>query len=150
MNVIHPAVHPVEAPPVTDAANDAIPRGRMKDIPGMPGTPGSLALRFSQFAFALLALCVMATTSDFPTVTAFWYQPPAFFSFISCCFVVFTAFWYQPPSFFSFVSCCFVVFIYDDVISEIKKLVLKIYGILCLQLRTGSPWELVVCCVHSY
>ncbi|KAB1219074.1 CASP-like protein 2 [Morella rubra] len=73
MNVIHPAVHPVEAPPVTDAANDAIPRGRMKDIPGMPGTPGSLALRFSQFAFALLALCVMATTSDFPTVTAFCY-----------------------------------------------------------------------------
>ncbi|XP_041023281.1 CASP-like protein 5A2 isoform X2 [Juglans microcarpa x Juglans regia] len=73
MNVIRPAVHPVEAPPVADAANDAMPRGRMKDIQGMPGTPGGLALRFSQFAFALLALCVMATTSDFPSVTAFCY-----------------------------------------------------------------------------
>ncbi|XP_059458983.1 CASP-like protein 5A2 [Corylus avellana] len=73
MNVIHPSVHPVEAPPVTDAANGAMPRGRMKDIQGMPGTPGGLALRFSQFAFAVLALCVMATTSDFPSVTAFRY-----------------------------------------------------------------------------
>ncbi|KAG2729908.1 hypothetical protein I3760_01G270000 [Carya illinoinensis] len=73
MNVIRPAVHPVEAPPVADAANDAMPRGRMKDIQGMPGTPGGLALRFTQFAFALLALFVMATTSDFPSVTAFCY-----------------------------------------------------------------------------
>ncbi|XP_042952230.1 CASP-like protein 5A2 isoform X1 [Carya illinoinensis] len=73
MNVIRPAVHPVEAPPVADAANDAMPRGRMKDIQGMPGTPGGLALRFTQFAFALLALFVMATTSDFPSVTAFWF-----------------------------------------------------------------------------
>ncbi|KAF5453432.1 hypothetical protein F2P56_028334 [Juglans regia] len=73
MNVIHPAVHPVEAPPATGAANDAMPRGRMKDIQGMPGTTGGLVLRFSQFAFALLALCVMATTGDFPSVTAFCY-----------------------------------------------------------------------------
>ncbi|XP_075669607.1 CASP-like protein 5A2 isoform X2 [Castanea sativa] len=73
MNVIHPTVHPIEAPPVTDAANNAIPRGRMKDMQGTPGTPGALALRFFQFAFALVALCVMATTSDFPSVTAFRY-----------------------------------------------------------------------------
>uniref|UniRef100_A0A7N2MG73 CASP-like protein n=1 Tax=Quercus lobata TaxID=97700 RepID=A0A7N2MG73_QUELO len=73
MNVIHPTVHPIEAPPVTDAANNAIPRGRMKDMQGTPGTPGGLALRFFQFAFALVALCVMATTTDFPSVTAFRY-----------------------------------------------------------------------------
>ena len=71
MNVIHPAVHPVEAPPVTDAAHNAIPRGRMKDMQGTPGTPGGLTLRFFQFAFALVSLCVMATTIDFPSVTAF-------------------------------------------------------------------------------
>jgi hypothetical protein len=81
MNVIHPTVHPVEAPPVTDAANNAIPRGRMKDIQGTPGTPGGLALRVSQFAFALVALCVMATTNDFPSVTAFRYHYHFFFPF---------------------------------------------------------------------
>jgi hypothetical protein len=86
INVIHPSVHPVEAPPATDAANGAGPRGRMKDIQGMPGTAGGLALRFSQFAFAVLALCVMATTSDFPSVTAFRYPPPLFFSFFLCRF----------------------------------------------------------------
>ncbi|KAJ9684611.1 hypothetical protein PVL29_016867 [Vitis rotundifolia] len=72
MNVSHPAVHPIEAPPLTDAANGA-PRARMKDIQGMPGTLGGLVLRFFQFAFAAVSLCVMATTSDFPSVTAFCY-----------------------------------------------------------------------------
>ena len=85
MNVIHPTVHPVEAPPVTDAANNAIPRGRMKDIQGTPGTPGGLALRVSQFAFALVALCVMATTNDFPSVTAFRYHYHFFFFLVILC-----------------------------------------------------------------
>lgn len=72
MNVSRPAVHPVEAPPMTDGGlvNNA-PRIRMRDIQGMPGTTGGLALRLCQFAFAVVSLCVMATTSDFPSVTAF-------------------------------------------------------------------------------
>ncbi|THU44180.1 hypothetical protein C4D60_Mb02t04690 [Musa balbisiana] len=65
-----PAVHPVEAPPLADAAEN--PLGvRMKDVQGMPGTPGGLALRLVQFAFAVAALGVMTSTSDFPSVTAF-------------------------------------------------------------------------------
>jgi hypothetical protein len=43
----------------------------MKDIQGMPGTKGGLALRLSQFVFAVTALSVMASTSDFASVTAF-------------------------------------------------------------------------------
>ncbi|THG06505.1 hypothetical protein TEA_017669 [Camellia sinensis var. sinensis] len=70
MNVSRPAVHPLEAPPLRDGAENA-PRVRMKDLQGMPGTPGGLALRLCQFFFALISLCVMLSTSDFPTVTAF-------------------------------------------------------------------------------
>ncbi|XP_078151698.1 CASP-like protein 5A1 [Carex rostrata] len=67
-----PAVHPVEAPPMTDAAEN--PQGvRMKDFPGMPGTLGGLLLRIAQFVFAVAALSVMASTSDFTSVTAFCY-----------------------------------------------------------------------------
>ncbi|KAK6926789.1 Casparian strip membrane protein domain [Dillenia turbinata] len=75
MNVSHPAVHPVEAPPpMTDGAAAAVvPRLRMKDIQGMPGTPAGLILRFAQFVFAAVALCVMATTSDFASATSFRY-----------------------------------------------------------------------------
>ncbi|KAL5764058.1 hypothetical protein ACOSP7_016403 [Xanthoceras sorbifolium] len=69
MNVSHASVHPVEDPPITDGGNP--PRVRMKDIQGMPGTPGGLTLRLCQLIFAVAALCVMATTSDFPSVTAF-------------------------------------------------------------------------------
>ncbi|KAG8376564.1 hypothetical protein BUALT_Bualt09G0076500 [Buddleja alternifolia] len=65
-----PAVHPVEAPPMTEAA---LLRVRMKDVQGMAGTTGGLSLRLCQFAFAAVSLCVMATTSDFPSVTAFRY-----------------------------------------------------------------------------
>ncbi|XP_021905637.1 CASP-like protein 5A2 [Carica papaya] len=71
MNVSHASVHPVEDPPTTEGGN--APRVRMKDIQGMPGTPGGLTLRLCQFMFAVAALCVMATTSDFPSVTAFCY-----------------------------------------------------------------------------
>ncbi|KAK2980558.1 hypothetical protein RJ640_006051 [Escallonia rubra] len=74
MNVSHPAVHPVEppVPPLTAGGANA-PRARMKEIQGMPGTIGGLVLRLSQFAFAAVALSVMASTSDFPSVTAFRY-----------------------------------------------------------------------------
>ncbi|CAK9139103.1 unnamed protein product, partial [Ilex paraguariensis] len=72
MNMSRPAVHPVEAPPMTDGANNPL-RVRMKNVQGMPGTPGGLALRLCQFAFAVVSLCIMASTSDFPSVTAFWY-----------------------------------------------------------------------------
>ena len=80
MSVSHASVHPVEDPPTTDGGggggggggNNEVPRVRMKDIQGMPGTPGGLALRICQFVFAVMGLCIMATTSDFPSVTAFW------------------------------------------------------------------------------
>ncbi|KAK6138086.1 hypothetical protein DH2020_028176 [Rehmannia glutinosa] len=75
MNVSQGAVHPVEAPPLQTegAGNVPLPRVRMKDLQGMPGTVGGLALRVSQLLFAVVALSVMATTSDFPSVTAFCY-----------------------------------------------------------------------------
>ncbi|RRT50108.1 hypothetical protein GW17_00001946 [Ensete ventricosum] len=69
MSVSRPAVHPVEAPPLTDAAENP-PRVRMKEIQGMPGTPGGLALRLSQFVFAAAALGVMVSASDFASITA--------------------------------------------------------------------------------
>uniref|UniRef100_A0A5B7AU99 CASP-like protein n=1 Tax=Davidia involucrata TaxID=16924 RepID=A0A5B7AU99_DAVIN len=72
MRTSQPSVHPFEVPPLTDAANNA-PRTRMKDIQGMPGTPAGLALRLCQFGFTAVALCVMTTTTDFPSVTAFRY-----------------------------------------------------------------------------
>ncbi|KAI3450570.1 hypothetical protein Pfo_007235 [Paulownia fortunei] len=75
MNVSQGAVHPVEAPPLQTegAPNVPLPRVRMKDLQGMPGTVGGLVLRVSQLLFAVVALSVMATTSDFPSVTAFCY-----------------------------------------------------------------------------
>ncbi|KAJ0793063.1 hypothetical protein HanOQP8_Chr01g0025461 [Helianthus annuus] len=74
MNVSHPSVHPVEAAPLPPADGRAVvpPRVRMKVIQGMPGTIGGLSLRFCQFAYAVVSLAVMASTSDFPSVTAFW------------------------------------------------------------------------------
>ncbi|XP_042435465.1 CASP-like protein 5A1 [Zingiber officinale] len=72
MSVSRPAVHPVEAPPLTDAAENP-PRVRMKDIQGMPGTPGGLALRLAQFVSAVTALGVMVSYTDFTSVTAFSY-----------------------------------------------------------------------------
>lgn len=74
MNASRPAVHPVEAPPLTDAAVHH-PRVRMKDVQGMPGTKGGLFLRLSQFMFAIISVSVMATTNDFRSATAFWYLP---------------------------------------------------------------------------
>lgn len=73
MSVSHASVHPVEdpPPPATEVLNP--PRVRMDDIEGMPGTLLGLALRLFQFLFAAAALSVMASTSDFPSVTAFWY-----------------------------------------------------------------------------
>nr|KJB78970.1 hypothetical protein B456_013G027400 [Gossypium raimondii] len=70
MSVSRPAVHPVEAPPLTEAAVHG-PRVRMKDVQGMPGTKGGLFLRLSQFVFAIISVSVMATTSDFRSATAF-------------------------------------------------------------------------------
>lgn len=88
MNVSHGSVHPVEDVPTTDGAVPHPLRVRMKDLPGMPGTHGGLALRLSQLFFSAAALVVMATTSDFPSVTAFWWVAPhstnpyAIFSFV--------------------------------------------------------------------
>lgn len=79
MNVSHASVHPVEdPPPATEATQQQVennhpPRVRMDDIEGMPGTLLGVALRFFQFFFAAASLSVMASTSDFPSVTAFCY-----------------------------------------------------------------------------
>ncbi|PIN02022.1 hypothetical protein CDL12_25468 [Handroanthus impetiginosus] len=66
-----PAVHPVTEAPLP--REEAPPRVRMKDVQGMAGTTGALFLRLCQFVFAAVSLCVMATTTDFPSVTAFRY-----------------------------------------------------------------------------
>ncbi|KAJ8570814.1 hypothetical protein K7X08_037786 [Anisodus acutangulus] len=79
-----PAVHPVDAPPMTNAA----PRIMMKDLQGMPGTLGSLILRLCQLVFAVISVCVMVTTSDFPTVTAFSYLVAAVGLQITWCLVL--------------------------------------------------------------
>lgn len=81
MNLSRPAIHPIEAPPIPDPTPPGVAANNnnnqnlpwMKDIQGMPGTPGGLALRVSQFMFAVAALCVMVTTNDFTSVTAFCY-----------------------------------------------------------------------------
>ncbi|XP_020240911.1 CASP-like protein 5A2 [Asparagus officinalis] len=57
---------------MTEAA-EAPARVRMKDSQGMPGTHLGLALRLFQFLFAVAALCAMAATNDFTSVTAFCY-----------------------------------------------------------------------------
>ncbi|RID54017.1 hypothetical protein BRARA_G01371 [Brassica rapa] len=74
MSVSSASVHPVEAPPPA-AAPEATqaPRVRMEDIQGMPATLLGLTLRFFQFFFAAASLSVMASTNDFPSVSAFWY-----------------------------------------------------------------------------
>lgn len=81
MRASRPAVHPVEVPAPAPAAHvegeeDGVahPRGvRMKDPPGAPGTPAGLGLRLAQAFFASAALAVMASTNDFPSVSAFSY-----------------------------------------------------------------------------
>ncbi|CAN6305438.1 unnamed protein product [Urochloa humidicola] len=87
MRASRPAVHPVEAPPPAPTVGVqaqeqgqgqgegvAHPRGvRMKDPPGAPGTPAGLGLRLAQAFFAAAALAVMASTNDFPSVSAFSY-----------------------------------------------------------------------------
>ncbi|KAJ4704895.1 CASP-like protein [Melia azedarach] len=70
MNGSRPTVHPVEAPPLTEAAG---PRVRMKDVQGMPGTPGGLILRLIQFFSAVVSVSYMASTNDFHQATAFCY-----------------------------------------------------------------------------
>jgi len=70
MNSSHPAVHPVDVPP---ADVQDLPRVRMKDWQGMPGTLGGLLLRIGQFFFAVAAFSIMLSIEDFSTVTAFCY-----------------------------------------------------------------------------
>jgi hypothetical protein len=75
MRSSRPAVHPVEAPPTQAQGEnaDGAPLGvRMKDTQGCPGTPGGLGLRLVQVFFAAASLSAMASTNDFPSVTAFW------------------------------------------------------------------------------
>ncbi|KAK8359537.1 hypothetical protein V6Z11_A04G102600 [Gossypium hirsutum] len=87
MNVSRPAVHPVEAPPMTEAAVHG-PRVRMKDIQGMPGTKGGLFLRLSQFIFSIISVSVMATTNDFRSATAFCFGADHFDTYICRCICI--------------------------------------------------------------
>jgi hypothetical protein len=87
-----PAVHPLEVAAAPPPANPPVgqqqqpqpqqeaelPQGMenpqgvlMKDLPGMPGTPGALGLRITQLLFAGMSLAIMTSTDDFPSVTAF-------------------------------------------------------------------------------
>lgn len=70
MNTSHGSIHPVDEAPTTDVG-DVAPIVRMKDIEGMPGTRGGLALRCIQLGFAVAAFAVMAASRDFPSVSAF-------------------------------------------------------------------------------
>lgn len=72
----HPTVHPVAIPPQVPVAGP--PAVRMKDLTGSPGTLGGLALRFAQFGFALIALCIMVSIAGFSSVTAFWCESSCF------------------------------------------------------------------------
>ncbi|XP_062216496.1 CASP-like protein 5A1 [Phragmites australis] len=67
-----PVVHPLEVAPPADPVEQ--PNGvLMKDLPGMPGTPGGLGLRVVQLLFAAISLAVMSSTNDFASVSAFCY-----------------------------------------------------------------------------
>ncbi|KAL9266701.1 CASP-like protein [Drosera capensis] len=74
-----PAVHPVAPPPPSvhlgggggGEGGGGDVRVRMRDIEGMAGTPGGLTLRVCQVVFAVIALWIMASTSDFASATAF-------------------------------------------------------------------------------
>lgn len=69
MDASHPQVHPVGVPPMLPP-----PMVRMKDLPGVAGTLGGLALRLGQFGFAVIAFSIMVSIPDFSSVTAFWYS----------------------------------------------------------------------------
>lgn len=71
--------HPQQPEPEAEQEEPEQPQGvenphgvLMKDLPGMPGTPGAVALRIAQLLFAGISLSVMTSTDDFPSVTAFW------------------------------------------------------------------------------
>lgn len=72
MSASSASVHPVEETPATDVG-DVAPIVSMKNIEGMPGTRGGLALRCFQLGFASAAFGIMAASSDFASVSAFSY-----------------------------------------------------------------------------
>jgi hypothetical protein len=79
MSASRPVVHPLEvAAPAPAPANppQQPPGVLMKDLPGMAGTPSGLALRVMQLFFAAISLAAMSSTSDFASVSAFWYACP--------------------------------------------------------------------------
>ena len=67
-----PVVHPLEVAAPADPVQPA-PGVLMKDLPGMPGTPGGLGLRVLQLLFAAISLAAMSSTVDFASVSAFRY-----------------------------------------------------------------------------
>ena len=102
----------MDAPPLR---NEAAPprRVRMKDVQGMPGTSTGLGLRVCQFVATVISLTVMATTSDFPSVTSFRYTH--FFFFFTFFFIIFFIIW-----FFLNIIVCFVKVSGNVVVAEIS------------------------------
>ncbi|KAE8713200.1 CASP-like protein 5A1 [Hibiscus syriacus] len=71
MNVSRPAVHPVEAPPLEEAAVH-VPRVRMKDVQGMPGTKGLQSLWILSLAFVdIYALLVKRILRNYKAIRLF-------------------------------------------------------------------------------
>nr|P0DI67.1 RecName: Full=CASP-like protein 5A1; Short=ZmCASPL5A1 [Zea mays] len=68
-----PVVHPLEVAAPAHPVQQPAPGVLMKDLPGMPGTPGGLGLRVLQLLFAAISLAVMSSTADFASVSAFCY-----------------------------------------------------------------------------
>lgn len=74
-----PVVHPLEVAAPAHPVQQPAPGVLMKDLPGMPGTPGGLGLRVLQLLFAAISLAVMSSTADFASVSAFWYASSLLF-----------------------------------------------------------------------
>nr|P0DI71.1 RecName: Full=CASP-like protein 5B1; Short=GbCASPL5B1 [Ginkgo biloba] len=72
MDASNPIVHPIGDHHAVDLEEGPL-IVTMKELPGMPGTIGGLALRVGQFLFAAAAIVIMVTGDEFTNYTAFCY-----------------------------------------------------------------------------
>eukprot|EP01018_Ginkgo_biloba_P032139 Gb_37532 [translate_table: standard] len=77
MDASNPIVHPIGDHHAVDLEEGPL-IVTMKELPGMPGTIGGLALRVGQFLFAAAAIVIMVTGDEFTNYTAFC-QPATMF-----------------------------------------------------------------------
>lgn len=68
----HPTVHPLDLE-LAAAPVDLPPGVLAKDLPGMPGTPGSLLLCTMQIFFAMVSLWFLSYSASFSATKGFWY-----------------------------------------------------------------------------